>query len=749
MKLRVTSLIAAGVIAATVLLALVVQIALLGALNVKVTAGEVPLAPVFNAEAVNTADGAVIRLDNSRGAAAVQSKNLSVNAEDALAVAIHTDETTVPQRVGIGWVTLQERRRGPANTNVTAAPRAAPHETIVVLRGHPRWAGNITQMGLGLERPTPTPAATANAADSGTTTLRKLEFIPANPSGAMRLIANAWFSKSNNVITPPDAANRILPLALWLALIAVVSIAATALVTSLAMKRDPARRAAALRACGWGLLVLCVAATVVYARFPGWTGALAAGLSAALALWLIDPPFALPFGLGMQREKSTSTFAVTIGAPLLLAAICAWLSPMVACVLLVAASMLLIARYVSPVWATRAAMLALAPILYVAAVAQNLLSAPTLLTPLADPTGTLASVATTASGMPGIVLGAVALNRFWPAVAQAPRWSTGAVAAGVWALAAALAVLAIPRLAVHAQGPSTYLALFMPFVTCVLMAVWPRLHSVAETAMETREVEAKTEADLSAQGLALLEGHADVVRNALSQNDTTLARSAMRQMAQLASGARATRSAQLRLALSENDLPTARTAASKLSTLSNLQPEDNDALLDLAHREGEHARVIELSTTATRSVGNSRATAFAHLMTSGPTAALNALNDWPEASVFAREIAELHLLQDAVQPAQLALVNSGISLNEPTGQAYIARLGMRVQGAAAYDKSVSELALWQPQLSAAQAAMGDLLERQGNRVGAAARFKLALAQDPLMWPLQYRLASLEDASQPT
>ena len=80
------------------------------------------------------------------------------------------------------------------------------------------------------------------------------------------------------------------------------------------------------------------------------------------------------------------------------------------------------------------------------------------------------------------------------------------------------------------------------------------------------------------------------------------------------------------------------------------------------------------------------------------------------------------------------------------GQAYIARLGMRVQGPGAYETSVSELALWQPQLSAAQAAMGELLEQQGNRVGAAARYKLALAQDALMWPLQYRLAKLENTN---
>ena len=753
MKIRTSTVIALGAIFASALVALVVQFALLGALKLNALAGEVKLAPVFNAEFVSATDGAAIRMDNSRGAAAVQSKNLSINADDALALVLHTNETTAPQRLGIGWVTLEERRRGPSKTNVIAAARNAEHETIVMLRGHPRWAGNITQLGLGLERGVaPNNSALA---DSGVTTLRKLEFIPANPAGATRLMANAWFSSSNTVSTPPESANRLLPLALWLALICVASLGLTALVSTWALRGDMQGRAHALRTCAIVLLVLCAAATVFYARFPVWTAPVAAGLCAMVVLWLIDPPFSLlPRKAALeptpndvtadQRNTSSKRWALTVAAPLALAAVCAWLSPMVAGVLLISAIMLLIARYVSPVWATRAAMLALAPILYVAAVAQKMLPSPALLTPLTDPTGALASVATTASGLPGIALGVVALHRFWPAAAQATRWSVGAVAAGVWALAAALAVVAFPKIAAQTQEPSTYIALFFPFVACVMMAVWPRLLSVAQSVLETREIEVKSEADLSVQGLALLEGHADVVRKSLSENNTALASATLRQMKQIASAARVTQSSQLRIALAESDLAIATVAANALATNPNLQTEDIDALLDLAHRQGDHARVIALAAKASPSIGNRRATAFAKLMTVGPNAALETITQDDHASAFAREIAELHLLQDAVQPAQLALVNSGISLTEPMGQAYVARLGMRVQGPGAYEKSVSELALWQPQLSAAQAAMGELLEQQGNRVGASARYKLALAQDALMWPLHYRLAKLEN-----
>lgn len=740
MKIRATSLIGVGVLLATVLLALIVQIALLGALNLRAAIGEIALVPVFNAQVTRTVDGTAIYMDNSRGAAAVQASNLSVNADDALAVVIYTDERSEPQRLSVAWITLQERRRGPAGTNVATAPRPARHETIIVLRGHPRWSGNITQMGLSMDRAVPTPTEPFGSA---TTTLRKLEFIPASPSGALRLMSNAWFSTANDVITPPESANRILPLALWLALVAVTSVAMTALVVSFAMRGDPARRAAALRACSLGLFAFCAAATVFYARFPGLTAQLVAGLLAALALWLIDPPFPLPFGLGSASEKLVPSLAMTVGAPLVLVALCASLAPMVASVLCLAGGILLIARYVAPAWATRATMLSLVPILYVAAVAQGMVPAPTLLTPLADPTGTLASVATNASGLPGLVLGAVALNRFWPAAAQAPRWSIGAGAAAVWAFASATAVLAIPRLAVQAQGFGTYVALFLPFVTCLVMAVWPRLRSVAEAAVETRDTDVRAEADLSAQAMMLLDGQAEVVRSAVVQNDLALGRAALRQMTQLAPGARATRSAHLCMALAEGNVSAAESSASVLAAMPDLRSDDYDSLLELAHRQGNHTRVLEVASLATASANRMRYAALAELMLRGPQAALDLLLRAPDPAQFAQEIAELHLLNDEVKPTQQALSQSGIALNEATGVAYVARLGMRVQGVAPHAKAITDLSMWHPQLGAAQAAHGDLLLRQGNAAGARARYMLAVKLDPALWALQYRVAALD------
>ncbi len=744
MKMRVTTAIALGAILSSLVLSLILQFALLGALNLRATAGELSLQPVLNAEARKTADGAAILLDTSRGAAAVQSKNLSVNAEDALAVVLHTDDTTA-YRIGVGWVTLQERRRGPSNTNLSSAARAKPHETIVVLRGHPRWAGNITQMGFGIERANLADASSGAGAPIGPTTLHRAELIAANPAGAARLMWNAWFSERNLVITPTESANRLLPLAIWLTLVCIASVALTGAV----LRRDPARCAVALRTCGLLLLALCTAATCFYSGWAGWTPPLTAGLSAALALIFIERPFSLPLQLvsaanvQMLSVNARQRAALSLGVALALFAVCVWLAPMVAIVLLVAATMLLIARYLSGTWAIRAAMLALAPILYVAAVAQHLLPATPALTPLTDPTASLAGVATHASGLPAIALGVVALHSTWPAAALATRWSTGALAGAVWALIAALAVLAIPKLAAQAQGNSTFVALFFPFVTCVVMAAWPRFRSVAATTQETRHVEQKTEADLSVQGLALLNGHADRVRNSLAEQKTASARTALRQMQQLAPAAHATRSAQLRIALAESDLQAARAAAENLNGVSHSSLEDADALLDLAQREGDHTQVIALAPTASTSVFNTRALSVARLLTQGPAAAVEVLGASPDPSLFAQEIAELYLLQDNVHFTQQSLAHSGIALNEPVGQAYIARLGMRAQGAVAHEKNITGLATWHPQVGAVHAAMGELLEQQGNYFGATTRYRHAMSLDSALWPLRYRVQRID------
>lgn len=732
MKPRAISLLAAGVVATVTLAALVAQITLLGGLG---TGGAIDngskliLTPAVNAQLMGDSASAPIKFDASGSAAVAQVRGLNIAARDVLAVKLGTDEVTGNTRLSLGWLSTQNLSR-PANASAALAASNDPQTTVVLLSGHPRWRENVTQIALGLEK-----AGASEVAPGAIIT--HVDLVPANPLGAMRLLWMAWFGADGNILAPNESANRLLPLALWLALICAASVAITALI----FRHVPADRAAALKTVAIALTLVTVAATVLANRWPGWSVPIGAGIAAVIALLLISPPRPLT----LTRTQQWSLALVAAG-------VCVVLSPLVAAVALIPAILLALTRMpparAKPVNRIGAG-LAAVPVLLIAAMSQGLLAAPALLTPLADPTRALANVAAGAGGLPGLALGMLAMHQWWPAPAQAPQWSGRAVVATLWAVVGALFVFAVPKIAVAVQGGSTYIALFFPALTCLGLALLPKFTEIAQSLAETQVSAAKTENDLSVQALALLESHAERVQTTLARREFGSSRTALKQMQRIAPAAHVTHVAQLRLALAEGDLVAADTAALHVGASHNLTAADRDALLELAHRQGKRARVIELAIDASSTEGNRRALAMARLVNDGTAAAISTLADWPNEGAFARELAELHLLNDDVPAAQKALVNSGISLTEPTGQAYIARLGMRVQGPAPHAQNIGSLALWHPQLGAAQAAQGELLLHQGNAPGARARLMLAVKLDAALWPLQKRLVELDAAVPPT
>ncbi len=732
MKSRAISLLAAGVVAAVMLVALVAQITLLGGLGTggaSDDANKLILTPAINAQRMGDSATAPIKFDASGNAAVAQVRGLNIAARDVLAVSLGTDEVTGNTRLSLGWLSTQNLSR-PANASAALTASADAQTTVVLLSGHPRWRENVTQIALGLEK--------AGAAEARTgAVVTYVELIPANPLGAMRLLSMAWFGADGNILTPNESANRLLPLALWLALICAASVAITALI----FRRVPAERAAALKTVAIALTLVTVAATVLANRWPGWSVPIGAGIAAVIALLLMAPP--RPLSLTRTQQWSLALVA---------AGVCVVLAPLVAAVALIPA-ILLGLTHLPPSRALPVnrigAGLAAVPVLLITAMSQGLLAAPALLSPLADPTRALANVAAGAGGLPGLALGMLAMHQWWPAPAQSRQWSGGALVATLWAVVGALFVLAVPKIAVTVHGGSTYIALFFPALACLGLALLPKFTEIAQSLAETQVSAAKTEADLSVQALALLESHAERVQTTLARREFGSSRTAVKQMQRIAPAAHATYLAQLRLALAEGDLAAADTAAVHVGASHNLTAADRDPLLELAHRQGKRARVIELAIEASSTEGNRRALAMARLINDGPAAAISTLADWPNEKAFARELAELHLLNDDVPAAQKALVNSGIALTEPTGQAYIARLGMRVQGPAPHAQSIGSLALWHPQLGAAQAAQGELLLRQGNAAGARARLLLAIKLDAALWPLQQRLADVDSVPLPS
>ena len=731
MTSRPPNVAAIAAIALSTLLAFIVQLGLLGALGTGNINTDLALEPVANSRAATMGDTTGLRFEPLRGPAVAQAKSLRLTASDALAVIINTQDVTTNMRLTLGWLSTQDIRR-PVTTTVQLAANIDPQQSVLLLGGHPRWRETVTQVALALENAAPTNVPPGAF-------VARTELLPANAIGGAHLLASAWFQHDGNILTPAESAIRLLPLALWLALICVSSLVAVALL----FRKKPEQRAEALRVCASALAVGAILLTVLANRWPGWTAPLGGGVAAALALLLLDRTIKLPL-----------TTSQRVAVAILVAGISVLLTPLVAAVALMPGTMLLLAQWKQPNasqpnrWLRAAGLVALIPALVLAAVAQGLIPAPSLLSPLADPTKTLASVVTSAGGLPGLALGMLAMHQLWPAPAQSQRWSSGAVAAAVWALTGAIAVLAIPKIAVLAGDGSTFIALFFPALACLGLAVLPKLQTVARTVDETIVVEAKSEADLSAQALTLLESHAERVAATLSRREIGAARSALVQMERIAPAAHATALARLRVALVEGDLATAETAATQLESGVALTTVDHDALLELAHRSNLQPRVIELAPGASHTEGNVRALAVAQLLTHGPTPALQTLTAWPNEHTFAREIAELYLLNDDLPATQRALVNTGIAMTDPAGQAYIARLGMRAQGPEAHAKSINSIATWHPQLGAAQAAQAELLLRQGNMSGARARFLLAVKLDPVMWPLQFQLQRIDAASAP-
>ena len=729
MNRRKICVIVVSVIAAVTILVLIAQIALLGALgtNSSGSASQLTLTPTANARLTGTSPLSPIQFDASRGTAVAQARGLNVATRDVLALKLTTERVTSSTKIAFGWLTTQNINRA-ASASATLGASVEPQTSIVLLSGHPRWRETVLQIALGFE-------SANSGARSNSGVLSQIELVPATPIGALALLSAAWFKTDGNVSTPGEAANRVLPLALWFALVCAASVGITALI----YRRDPAERAAALTTCAITLAGFALIVTVLASRWPGWTLPIGAGIAAAFALLMIDSPRRLPLSAAQR-------WTLAIGASIA----CVVMSPLVAAVALMPAVLLLLARVRSPravPLVSTATFLVAAPVLWIAAVSQGLIAAPGLLNPLADPTRTLADVAVGAGGLPGLTLGMLALHRLWPAPAQSRQWSSVAAVATVWAAVGALFILAVPKIAATARDGSTYLALFLPALTCLGLALWPKFMEIAQSLSDTLISEAKTEADLSVQALALLESHADRVQKTLARRELGAAHAAVKQMQRIAPAAHITHLAELRVALVDGDLAAADVAAIGLVVAGELTLADHDALLELAHRQNQPQRVIELAPGATESERNRRALAMARLATESTQAAISTLSDWPDEHVFARELVELHLLIDDVAAAQSALVNTGISLKDPVGQAYIARLGLRAQGPEMHAQGISKLATWHPQLGAAHAAQGELMQRQGNVSGARARFMLAMKVDSALWPLQQRLRALDAATE--
>lgn len=708
---------ALGSVGSAIALAFVAQLAILGSLGIGPGSELLEFQPLVNVHTTQAGATLPLRFDASQGPAVAQTRLLDQPSRKILAVVLDASADGGSARLALGWRVAEDSRR-PTSAAVVLANRKTVREAIIPLVGHPRWQGTVTQMALALE-----------GGRSSQIVVTGASMLPANPVGGAKLMAANWFGEPDRVVPLEGAAVRVLPLALWFAFIAMLSATLAALWT----RRDPARRARALTLVAIALALLATALTLISGSWPGWTPALIGASAIASSLLLAGAPVVkwnVPLAPWQLYALALALFAVG-----------ATLSPVVAAAATVPAIILLAAR-VWPQWLPAVvSLLALLPPLAIAAAAQRLITLPAIFNPLVDPTGPLLTVATTASGLPGVALAMLVLHRLWPAPALTQRWASAPGAAAAWALTAAVCVLSVPRLAVLASDGSAYVGLMLPVLACLALAVAPRFQAVATSVKEIAPAESgKTEADLSEPALALLQGYADSLLHGVATQQAAVAHNALAQMVSLAPRARLTKLARLRLALAERNLVVAQSAADELYAQASINEAEVEALFDLAHRLGQHQRVIELGPRASKNPNNTRAIALAQLLTVGPSMALDTLlNADKSVSVdetfFRQEIAELHLLANDVSAAQQSLAASGIPFKSDTGEAYVNRLGWRAAGMDRFGEAIQRMATWHPKLAVAQAGMGELLLQQGNVEGARARFRLAMQLDVRLWPL--------------
>ena len=164
MTLRPTVLAAIAAILGSALVALLLQLGLLGALGWGLgnSAQELPLEAAANVRVATLGETKGLRFDPSRGPAVAQAANFLLPANHVLGLILHTEDVSPGLRLTLGWLSTLDLRR-PATTNVSLPASPDPQQSVLLLSGHPQWRERVTRMALAVERANPSESATVSA----------------------------------------------------------------------------------------------------------------------------------------------------------------------------------------------------------------------------------------------------------------------------------------------------------------------------------------------------------------------------------------------------------------------------------------------------------------------------------------------------------------------------------------------------------------------------------------------------------
>jgi hypothetical protein len=604
-----------------------------------------------------------------------------------------------------------------------------------LLCGHSQWRDSITQFALALTAPPGSPPVT----------LSSVEFVSATPTEATSVALHSWFDVPTQH-KPANVSQRVVPLAALLSLAALIAFAALAWRMR---ERALARRDALIGALAVVALVTLVLTAFAPRAFLFGNGTLAwICAAAAVACAVFDyVPKTLRDKLGRVPVNAAIALLFAVGT----VALGGWMFLWAIAVALWA----MFAHRFAQLAARLTPSIVFLPVIAIGGIVQaahaKYIGLPTHV--LVDPSSALGDAIHTTAALPAIAAALLLVHWLWP------RGSTRQydMASGI-VLWLTLVGSLVAYVATASQTAATTGFAWVVLPSLVALVAWLAPKFLVQPTNVVHNVgDAKTEADLSAVVRQLFDGAADSFDAALKSDHPGTALSPLKRMREIAPASAMTYAAELRYALANGALREGDAAyrALKESAPKTIGDDAKEALLDFAYRSNDYDYLTTLASTLPGSERRSRLLAYCRLLSSPHDGAasiddaLKLLDDAPKPNTLALERVELHLLKDDWHAAQRALAESPIAPQSTIGETYVARLGMRASGVAAYADQVQKLVTWNPQLATAQAAMGELLLAQGNAKGARARFLVALKAEPMLWPLKKQIQRIDRAAQAT
>ncbi len=717
---------------AAIVFAIAIQVTILGGWHIASNTLTLPLVPINEAVAQKRPD-APLEYSFVGGPAVAATKTIAASADRALGVMLLLGPVAEKTTLTLGWVGIRDRRR-PTNVAVPIPASENPQSLYIPLRGHSEWREDITQFAVALIAPPGTKSVTLGGA----------ELIAATPMASLGHARARWFSDSATIM-PQRLAERVIPLSAWFAFAALIAFAAIAwrFASSPRERRDAIICAA---------LVLGGAAIAVSAWVPT-----AFAVNVATTTWIFA-------ALSLTSACIRATFLGLEGnlgrnvhdaIPVVISFACVAFGGIIFSWVVIAVVAAILAKRFPLHFRKAQATLFFVPLIALGAFAQAVFAKHIAVpnTTLRDPSSLVANLVSQSGAIAGLVAIVTLAWLFLHRTQRAHQHGGFAIVLWLVVLGTLATFVVAPATEILSNSTGAFWIVMPSFVAAFAWVAPAFIAPVAstETVLPTQ---AKTEHDLSGAARELFDAAAGAF-NATIASGSGSALASLNRMKQIAAASNVTLAAELHYALRGTSIESARSAyeALKRQPQSELSDEARGMVLAYANRSHDYSEVIARASALPPSADSTRLHARA-LLLSAPGAerenarlrAIDILESCPKPNELAHEIAELHMLGGDVALAQAALGSSGIALQSLPGQIYVARLGLiATHGGSTYVDQINRLATWNADLSIAQAAMGEVLLRQGNLAGARARFKLAVERDASLWAIERRLRDIDQA----